>query len=80
MLEVKVLLHPFGDKGRTKEIASMDIYNDLTGSSHYGNYVAMTYRNGTDTIQRSTTIQDYSRLSKHVWQLVREALEGMGYE
>lgn len=92
MLVVKVELWG-AVTGERKEIARMVIANDGTGSDDKGNYWAKVMK-GRDTMALSSQmlnmlrgkgtyktaeVKGYPRHSKHVWNLVAEALEALDY-
>lgn len=74
--------------GETTELARMDIANDGVASQinpRLGDYTAVTYRGRSKaqldkrTPQKRTDIKGWRRHDYHVWNLVRLALERMGY-
>lgn len=82
MLKVTVELQPWWgseDGSNDKTLAEMTIYNDGTGNAGSGNYVAIAHDMRNGKIKRASTVQNYPRLNKDVWNLVAEALEGMEY-
>jgi pectate lyase len=80
MLKVNVEVHPWWDHANlhTKTIGEVFIYNDGTGDKKKGNYIGVSYSK-YNRISRTTTTQNYDRLTKNIWSLVRDILEGMGY-
>lgn len=73
MLRVTVDLVPFGDEDRALKIAEAVIYNDGTGDSVSGNYVAGFCERGWIGM---TKVKNFKR-RRHVWALVRSALRGL---
>ena len=79
MIRVSVELLP-SDGGPREELAEMFIWNDGTEPSlQRGNYGAITLDMRTKKAKRSTTTQGYPRLSKDIWYLITDCLEGMDY-
>lgn len=71
--------------GRKTEIARMEIANDGQGTKTRGNYLVRTLKGrSTEALakgvtQRTGEIQNWPRLSKHVWNLVAAALDKLHY-
>lgn len=89
MLVIKVELWS-AITGKKTEIARMSIANDSTSATpNKGNYTAQTYRGRTQdalvaamqaqAITRQGAVVDYPRKRLHVWNLVAQALQNMGY-
>ena len=67
MLEIKVSLIPYGDRGKERVIETFIIYNDGTGSSEFGNYV-LKYKGEEIGIVKS------HKRSEGALELIRKAL------
>lgn len=89
MIVVRVELWSAIDGSKT-EIARMHIANDGHGTAKHGNYVGHSLR-GRDsetldqsvkerTYNRSGSVEDFPRMSLHVWNLVARMLKNMGYK
>jgi len=73
--------------GRTTKLGEMIIANDGTGTNTKGNYDAFVYRKPkffnwkrlTDNTTRTSRVENYSRQSRVIWDLVGLALKNMGY-
>jgi len=74
--------------GRTTKLGEMIIANDGTATSMTkGNYDAFVYRKPkffnrkklTDNVTRRGRVENYSRQSRVIWDLVGLALKNMGY-
>lgn len=85
MLIVRVELHS-AVTGQVSEIARLEIVNDgFSMDTAKGNYDVRTLRGrgkgdlDKHVIQRAGRIEDWPRLSKHVWSLVAKALGKCGY-
>jgi hypothetical protein len=84
MIVVRVELHS-AITGHTTELARMITANDGEGTREVGHYVATTLRGRSREaldqmqVQRSGRIRNWPRLRLHVWNLVAEALKGVGY-
>lgn len=83
MIVVRVELHSVVT-GQVSELARMHIAN-VGGSATKGDYQCETLR-GRDKValdkrvqQRAGKVENYPRLSIHVWHLVARALIAMGY-
>lgn len=84
MIVVRVELHSAITR-TVKELARMHICN-VGGTHTKGDYSVETFR-GRDKkaldkmiVQRSGKVQGYSRLAKHVWCLVSQALAATKYD
>lgn len=88
MIVVRVELHS-AITGKTSELARMIVWNDGTAETHRtGNYEAFALRKGAkyktdrdvrEKATRSVAIKGYPKKALHVWNLIAEALIGMGY-
>ena len=86
MIVVRVELHS-AITGKVTELARMVIYNlgDHPASPRRGNYGVTTFRGRTKEdldkkiSSRKGVIDNYPRLSLHVWHLVERALQSVGY-
>jgi hypothetical protein len=92
VIVVKVELHSAID-GRVENLGSVVIWNDGTGDRTTGNYKAVSLRKGADVYQslrryfrdnrkaavREGSVKGHKRLNRPVLELVRKALEDMGY-
>jgi hypothetical protein len=71
--------------GERTEIARMHISSLGTGTARVGDYEAVTFigRDTTaldrGTVSKQTEIRGWRRSDFHVWNLVRRALQDMGY-
>lgn len=72
--------------GKRKNLGTLMIANDGTGTNSRGNYYAHAFRAGTELKElrnkkpiRKSKILNYPRLTAPVWSLIAEALKGMGY-
>lgn len=74
--------------GQKSEIARMHITNDGSGSSlnpRKGDYNVEVFKGrscealGRGHIHRTARVEGYNRLSLHVWNLVKRALDAAGY-
>ncbi len=83
MIVVRVELHS-AINGKVTEIARAHISN-IGGTKTNGDYSVKTFRGrkaqelNRRTPSRSAIVQNYPRLSVHVWHLVARALIAMGY-
>lgn len=68
MLIVEIKIWPFGNREREEVLGRLEIINDGTGNSMRGNYY--TRSETLETIK----VKDWPRLSKNVWELLREVL------
>jgi hypothetical protein len=59
----------YGNETRRRTIASMDIWNDGTGTIKTGNYIGVI-RKDDPPIERRGCVMNYSRLNQPVWSLV----------
>lgn len=75
--------------GRKTELARMEIVNDgelSVQNRSRGDYAvrALKGRSTEDldkrVVQRESKVLNYPRLAVHVWNLVRRALDSMGYD
>lgn len=84
MLIIRVELHSARD-GSVREIARAYIANEGNGTAEHADYSAVTVRGRSREAldkqqpQRRGHVVWYPRRALHVWNLVTEALAGMGY-
>lgn len=86
MIRVTVTLISAISRDRDTELARMDICNlGDSENPRRGNYSAESYV-GRDSaaldkrrVSKSATITNWPRLDFHIWNLVRRALDEMGY-
>jgi hypothetical protein len=77
MIVVKVELHS-ARTGKVTELARMHISNNGRKTAidpDLGDYRVETLRKGSEAVQRSAMVINWPRNSKHVWLLVKKALE-----
>ncbi len=82
MIVVKIELWPYGIEDKAREIGRMKITNDakttIESKGSKGSYDARIMRKGTiDRVQREGRVENYSRKSYPVWELVRRALNNI---
>lgn len=88
MIRVTVALLSAISADRSTELARMDLCNDghrTVEDPRKGTYLATTYR-GRDSAtldkripSKSVEVANWPRNDLHVWNLIRAALDGMGY-
>jgi len=78
MIRVTVEILPFGDEARRRTIASMDIWNDGSGTIENGNYEGIIYTDDSSVFRRARVV-NYSRLTHPVWSLVGTFLRLFGH-
>lgn len=84
MIVVRVELHS-AITGQATELARAHIINDGTGTMDLRHYVVQALRGRSrealdrNQAQRSGRVRDWPSQRLHVWNLVAEALKGMGY-
>lgn len=85
MIVVRVELHS-AVTGKVTELGRMHIANDGTGTASKGHYDGYTIRGRSREAldvgvpQRRARVENYSRESQHVWNLVSLMLKAMGYK
>lgn len=83
MIVVRVELHS-AITGKHTELARM-IVDNIGGTRDLGNYRCRALRGRSAAtldlraVQREGRVNDYPRLSLHVWNLIARALSSMGY-
>lgn len=77
MLRVTVELVPWGVESEKKTLGTMIIANDGTGTHQRGNYNVRRYgrRGITKKPLREARVENWPRLSRSVWELVRTCLD-----
>jgi hypothetical protein len=85
MLVVKVELHD-ANTGKVSELSRMLIANTCAGSEELGDYAVWLARKGqkrNDLVvarcERRGDVTGHRRLTEPVWQLVRKAIEAVGF-
>lgn len=82
MLRITVELWPGGDHTRAETVASMDLWNDLSGTTRLGNYEASAILEASpwnkQGEKRGGKVTGHDR-SLPVWSLVVKMLHSMGY-
>jgi hypothetical protein len=77
---VKVELHKGGIGGEVVDLATMHIINDGTGSTTRGNYNVRIIRKDKLISPKTGRVENYPRVSLHVFNLVARALAACGYK
>lgn len=81
MLRVTIELWPGGLEEYRQEIGRMDIYNDVMrfhpAHPRRGNYGVRLWRKGFRSVRREGEVNDWPRLSKDVWLLVKQAIDSV---
>jgi hypothetical protein len=77
MIVIKVEMWPRGVESRKREIGSLRIANDGTGTREIGNY---TYdlRGAKERTMGEGRVMGFARLREHVWDLITRVLEHAG--
>lgn len=81
MLRITVELWPYGDESRASTIATMNLWNNGTGTREFGNYEAQAtiLPSAFGPIEsRGGKIVGYDR-KKPVWNLISLMLKELGY-
>ena len=75
MIVIKVELWPGGDEQSKQLLAQGVVWNRVDHDQHpkRGNYGAI-FQGKTERYHRTSTVEDYPRQSRHVWELIRRAL------
>ena len=71
MIKITVELWPLGSEKHKKEIASMKIWNDGTGTKSMGNY---KYQSNLSRTWKSGSIEKFPRQRLNVWDLIFRVL------
>jgi hypothetical protein len=77
MLKVKIELHPFGDVSKKKELASLNIWNDASGTREVGSYgytIAEPESYFSEEVKGEGEVRDYDRMQPAV-RLLYEVLK-----
>lgn len=82
MLRITIELWPRGWADNKRTIATMDVWNDGTGTEDRGNYSYRIYRGGytgrpNPRLGKQGKLLNYPRLSYPVWELIRRILNGV---
>jgi len=75
MIKVTVELVPFGDNDKKKELGSLKIINDGTGTLERGNYNITFTEKDMDDIQHEIT--NWPRSELKAWDLVYRILDDL---
>lgn len=82
MLRITIELWPRGDRTKAETIATMDLWNDGTGTVEEGNYLgqAVTYPSPWRPIERRGGLVVRHKRSDPLWDLVAKMLHSMRYD
>lgn len=74
MIYVRIELWPGGDKDKRETIGEALIANDGLGTEQVGNYNFQLFGKRQRPLQKGK-VKNFSRKTKHVWDLVKLVLE-----
>jgi hypothetical protein len=78
MIEVKIVLDSFGLGVQRKDLATITIVNDGSGTPLRGNYIVTRYASNGRELE-SARVENWPRKSKTPVDLLAKALSALGY-